>query len=116
MTNEDFNLITYQINKNNNYTITDNGESNSTCYYKSSSTPCGYDNDMIDIGSYYWLASAYNTDYLYYWAGYSSYRYVGTWIFISGGVRPVVVLKSGVKFKDDGKTGTSESNALNLVI
>ena len=115
MTNEDFNLITYQINKNNNYTITDNGEGNSTCYYKTESTACGYNHDMIDIGSYYWLASAYNTYSLYLWGGASSSRFVNDWYSVSYGVRPVVVLKSGVKFLNDGRTGSSESNALNLV-
>ncbi len=113
MTNEDFNLITYQINKNNNYTITDNGSSNSTCYGKSSSTPCGYNNDMIDIGSYYWLASASTTDYLHSWD--PGKRYVSCSYEISFGVRPVVVLKSGVKFAADGKDGKSQSTAFNLV-
>ncbi len=113
MTNEDYNKITYQINKNSNYTITDNGGSNSTCYKKTESTPCGYNNDMIDIGSYYWLASAYDNYYLYAW--YPSNRRVDWNTTISYGVRPVVVLKSGVKFAADGKDGKSQSTAFNLV-
>ncbi len=112
MTNEDFNLITYQINKNNDHTITDNGGSSSTCYYQTSSTACGYNHDMIDIGSYYWLASAYATYTLYYWS--PNYRGVDD-NDDSFGVRPVVVLKSGVKFAADGKDGKSESTAFNLV-
>ncbi len=112
MTNEDYNLITKQINKNDNYYILDNDYSNSTCFKKTESTPCGYNNDMIDIGSYYWLASDCNGTSLYYWgADDRSVSYSNS----SVGVRPVVVLKSGVKFKDDGKKGTSEVDALNLV-
>ncbi len=108
MTNEDFNLITYQINKNNNYTLEDNGSNKSTCYGSTNAKKCGHDNDMIDIGSYYWLASTYSTYNLYAWYATPSGRFVdygnGN---NSSGVRPVVVLKSGVKFKDDDMDGSS---------
>ncbi len=113
MTNEDFNKITYQINKNSNYTIDDYDYNDSSCFYKKNSTQCGYNHDMIDIGSFYWLASAYSDYNLYYWD--PDGRSVGGNFDYSRGVRPVVVLKSGIKFKDDGKDGKSESTAFNLV-
>ena len=68
---------------------------------------------MIDIGSYYYFASAYDYYDLYRWN--PSDRYVFHYQNMSHGVRPVVVLKQGVKFADDGKDGSSEDNALNLV-
>lgn len=61
------------------------------------------DNDLVSLDCRYWLASQFDSSRLYYW--YPSSRYVNFWSNFSLGVRPVVVLKSGVKAigKTDGK-------------
>ena len=67
---------------------------------------CGYSNDLIDNGSYYWFATNYSSNYSFYWL--PSYRIVN--ISISNalyGVRPVLNLESSVIVT--GGEGTYES-------
>ena len=86
----------------------------SNCYDERSTVACGKGNSMVDIGSYYWMALGISGTFLYNWD--SNYQFVSNWKYNSLGVRPVVVLNSEVKFANDGKTGSSESEALNLVV
>ncbi len=60
-------------------------------------------NDLVSLNCFYWLASAYSSDGLYYWD--PNRRYVDWDIGNSNGVRPVVVLKSGVKAVAKNKKG-----------
>ena len=59
------------------------------------------------------MASAASSTSLYIW--FESFQAVLDLVDESNGVRPVVVLKPGVKFAADGKDGKSESTAFNLV-
>ena len=89
----DYNKILENINGNTNYNIKDylTTSDDGTCY-TTSSTQCGKGNDMIDIGSYYWLASPAETNILHYWN--PRYQRVDGYYDRSYGVRPVIILKS----------------------
>ena len=96
MDSDDVNIVNYHQNGNKDYNLLDYLDKNDrgNCY-NNSSLYCGKSTELIDIGSYYWLASAYSTYILYLWDSYSR-----NWVTSNGssrGVRPVVVLKSNVK-------------------
>ena len=95
MDSDDVNIINYNENGNEDYSLWDYLEKNErgNCYNNTGSY-CGRSTELIDIGSYYYLASVYASYSLYDWTpNYRSWNnYNG-----SGGVRPVVVLKSNVK-------------------
>ncbi len=95
MDSDDVNIINYEENGNEDYSLWDYLEKNErgNCYNNTSSY-CGGNTELINIGSYYWLASANNTYNLYAW--YPSNSSWGA-NASSYGVRPVVVLKSDVK-------------------
>ena len=70
----------------------------------------GYDcpiigNDIIKTGVEYWLSSVYGSTYFY--SVFTDGTVQFTWINNSLGVRPVIVLKSGIK--NTGGLGTNES-------
>ena len=67
------------------------------CLNNSSNVFCGYNNDLIDIGSYYWFGSVYDSadNKLFVWNPYN--RYVSTDSYVkSYGLRVVVRLASSV--------------------
>lgn len=66
------------------------------CYGKNSYPECGYHNDLIDNGSYYWFAtSSVSLDSLLFWDGSSSK--VIDYIYSSvRGLRPVISLSATV--------------------
>lgn len=69
----------------------------SNCYGNYGSKACGFNNDLIDNGSYYWFATPYDasSSTTFYW--YPLYRDVAS-NFSSGalGARPVLRLRSSV--------------------
>ena len=68
---------------------------------------CGYNNDLIDNGGYYWFASAYSASSVYgvYWDPYN--RYVNRNDFTRAyGLRPVIRLSSSVYIT--GGSGTMD--------
>lgn len=79
-----FTKILSNSNKNiNNLNITN-------CFNTKSTTSCGYNNDLIDNGGYYWLSSNDNT----YWN--PDNRTISTGKNKSYGLRPVIQLSSSV--------------------
>lgn len=71
--------------------------SNSSCYEKYSDKSCGYTNDLIDNGGYYWLANPYSSVFtnVFYW--YPRNRYVeSSNSGVAFGIRPVLRLESSV--------------------
>ncbi len=68
-----------------------------SCYYQYQSTVCGYGNNLIDNGGYYWIATPYNSTSMsaFGWAPY--YRGVDSLpsTYFSG-VRPILRLSSSV--------------------
>ena len=94
------------------YTYTDSSydsgvsiTSSNICYDKHSIKECGYNNDLIDNGSYYWFGSAYSTSDALYWR--PSNRYVVYYSnSIAYGVRPVLKLDSTITVT--GGSGTMD--------
>ena len=79
------------------YSYNDGGTYGSPyCHNKYSTTYCGYNNDLIDNGGYYWFGSAYSSASTLYW--YPDNRYVyGSTSADSSGIRPVLKLDSSIK-------------------
>ena len=85
--------------------ITGSTLSISSCYASSEDTNCGYGNDLIDNGGYYWYATRYgaSSDYMFDW--YPVYRRVGNrYSCYTSGLRPVLRLQSSVRVT--GGSGT----------
>ncbi len=78
-----------------NYSITENGGSNSTFYGKTFSTEKTI--SVLENGSYYWFASAYNSSNLY--CVYPGSRHVNYDDDRVMGIRVIVSLKSNVKIE-----------------
>ena len=84
------------------YTYTDSSydsgvsiSSSNICYYEYAIKECGYNNDLIDKGGYYWFGSAFNSSNTLYWT--PMYRYVSADSFPEAyGVRPVLKLDSTI--------------------
>ena len=80
-----------------------NASSLSSCHGVSESSSCGYNNSLIDNGSFYWFNNLRTSTTLFRWA--PTYRFVNDMSsFSAGGVRPIIRLKSTVK--EIGGTGT----------
>ena len=77
--------------------ITGSTLSSSSCYAKHSNMVCGYTNDLIDNGGFYWLATNYSSSSprSFYW--HPAYRYVNHYTsnFVYG-ARPVLYLESSI--------------------
>ena len=79
------------------------------CYGKYSYEECGYNNDLIDNGGYYWFASRYsssNTSGVYWDPGNISVNYDSNTYAYAHGLRPVISLSSSVYVT--GGTGTMD--------
>ena len=79
------------------YSYNDGGiYGSSYCYSKYSNTYCGYNNDIIDNGGYYWFGSGYSSKYTLYWDPCTRSVF-----YASGsntiGVRPVLKLDSSIQ-------------------
>ena len=99
---------TWAMNASDFQKITGSVLSSSGCYASFSNMSCGYNNDLIDNGGYYWYASPYNStssEYVFEWD--SNGRGVGYSVsFDSSGLRPVLRLQSSVYVT--GGSGTYE--------
>ena len=85
--------------------ITGSTLSSGSCYAKYSNITCGYTNDLIDNGGYYWLATPNGASANYCFAWYPYRRYVNDYYSYSmNGVRPVLPLSSTINVT--GGTGT----------
>ena len=71
--------------------------SSNSCYNKFSNMACGYTNDLIDNGGFYWFATPYSTLINGSFSWHPIYRYVSyhysAYMF---GVRPVLSLESSI--------------------
>ena len=78
-----------------------------SCFMNYSNKVCGYNNDLIDNGGYYWFATKYGTlNYSLYW--YPDFRLVYANVSNSlYGIRPVLKLDSSIIVT--GGDGTYES-------
>lgn len=83
--------------------ITGNELSSVSCINKYSDNSCGYNNDLIDIGSNYWNATNHYNSYVFYWNATNrnmnssySYRLLG--------LRPIIRLDSTVLVTDGDGT------------
>ncbi len=109
MDSDDVNIINYNENGNENYSLWDYLEKKGLgeCWNDSGEN-CGQKTELIDIGGQYFLASANSTDNLYTW-----YPYVRHWSSsgsVSYGVRPVITLKPNVKLgQESGLKGDEYS-------
>ena len=75
------------------------------CYNKYSYQECGYNNDLIDNGGYYWFAAKYSDSSAYGVNWYPSYRRVyDNSLTYAHGLRPVISLSSSVTIT--GGSGT----------
>lgn len=75
--------------------ITRKNLSSSSCYNSSGDNTCGYNNDLIDNGSYYWISGFYDNISSFGWE--PSYRKIISYKTSSvNGVRPVLQLDSSV--------------------
>ena len=106
MGNDDFYKMTYAISGTSSNLTSAYGSP--YCYNKYSTKGCGYNNDLIDNGGYYWFAAYYTTSYPFgvYWD--PNRRYV---LHISNalafGFRPIITLSSSVYVT--GGSGTMEA-------
>lgn len=83
-----------------NYIIVDNGTTSSTFYTKTFTTD--YPIDVLENGSYYWLASPYSTNNLFYVSPQE--RRVNSYNYGATGIRVLVSLKSGVQVEQGTET------------
>ena len=93
--------------KENDFTKITGSSSLNSCT-GTSSVDCGLDNDLIDIGGYYWFATPYNSassKFVFRWTSYDR-RVNGHYSSNVFGVRPVLRLESSVIIT--GGEGTSE--------
>ena len=78
--------------------ITGSALSSSSCYGSSKDVACGYGNDLIDNGGYYWYATPYNSTSTTTFRWDPNYRYVVSYSSSHVyGLRPVLRLASSVK-------------------
>ncbi len=85
------------------YTYTDSSydsgvsiTSSNICYNYLSIKECGYNNDLIDNGGYYWFGSAYSSSGTLSWYPFSRHLYYNSSSFVAFGVRPVLKLDSTI--------------------
>ena len=77
--------------------ITGSVLSSSSCYIKYSNMSCGYTNDLIDNGGYYWFATRYSSSLNFSFNFYPNERRIGSSLSSHvRGVRPVIYFDSSV--------------------
>lgn len=68
---------------------------NKTCVLGESNVLCGYGNDLIDNGGYYWFAVSRSDNQLHHW--HPQVHYISTYYtLIPAGVRPVLKLRNDI--------------------
>ena len=89
------NTTVWAMNDSDFYNITNNNLSNSSCYQTAGDKKCGYNNSLIDNGSYYWITSNYNEFTLFNWDA-SSRNISSNNSNYANGIRPVIKLNSNI--------------------
>ena len=103
----DYNLMTAEATNTTGGYLYTSISGTTSCGGEYSKEVCGYNNDLIDNGGYYWFAAAYSASYTYgvYWYPYGRSVY-----YISNasayGLRPVIRLSSSVYIT--GGSGTMD--------
>ena len=93
---------TWVINDSDFYHITGSKLNQSFCLERSKDENCGYKNDLLDIGSYYWVNTIFNNQMLYYYP--DSFYYTVQLSDVSKGIRPILKLADSViVIKGSGK-------------
>ncbi len=97
----------WAMNANDFQNITGKALNSSSCYYNFSDRSCGYENDLIDNGSYYWFATSYDwtSASIFRWHAYGQTVIATNSNFLYG-LRPVIRLSSNVVVI--GGAGTAE--------
>lgn len=87
---------TWNITSNDFKNITSSELEDTNCYKSSSDKNCGFDNDLIDNGGYYWFSNSYlKSNNLFYWD--PNTRYIGSAnSSYPLGIRPILRLESSV--------------------
>ena len=87
------------------YKIVEQMSSINKCYQVSNNMDCGYNNNLIDNGGYYWILSNSSNSKLYYWDAFNRYIDNGN-TDKAYGVRAVIKLDKSVYVT--GGTGTKK--------
>ena len=82
----------WAMNGEDYYHVIGSRMSDEICVENNNDLSCGYQNDLVDIGSYYWLSSVIKTHVVYY-QSHSFYSDVND---LSKGVRPIIKLSDSV--------------------
>ena len=95
--------------------ITGSSLDDKSCY-ESSDSLCGYDNDLINNGGYYWINNSYlDSNNLFYWD--PSYKYIGSAnSSYPLGVRPVIRLDESVYIVSGTGTSSDPYNISNEIL
>ena len=103
----DYNMITSQITGTSGGYLYDSISGATKCGGVYSTEVCGYNNDLIDNGGYYWFAAKYSSSIAngVYWFPNFRYVYYGS-STLAYGLRPVISLSSTVYVT--GGTGTMD--------
>lgn len=75
--------------------IINNTLNDSSCYQTSGDKKCGYNNSLIDNGSYYWIVGNYDEFSLFSWSA-SSRNITSSSSNYANGIRPVLKLSSNI--------------------
>ncbi len=85
-----------------------------SCLEQEKSSSCGYENDLLDIGSFYWLSSEINQQFLYY---QPNFRYFSiTKSDVDKGLRPVLKLADTVIVEKGSGTKSDPYQIKNTVV
>lgn len=96
------NLNTWNMNTNDFYYITNNKLfyntiTDNSCYESSDNKNCGYENDLIDIGSSYWIDEEFSSiDLTYTWSPLDKYITYGV-TNNNYGIRPILRMDDNIE-------------------
>ena len=82
----------WNMNYEDYYSIFGNQLNNDICFQNDKDASCGYQNDLIDIGSYYWVSSVMNDGLVYYKPNLFSHVFDD----LAKGLRPIIKLSDTV--------------------
>lgn len=94
----------WSISEKDYYYITNSWLNKESCYEQENNQNCGHKNDLMDIGSYYWLNTIIDDKITYYTPEKSLYTSITT--EQAKGIRPIIKLSSSIIVTKG--TGTKE--------